>query len=292
MPNDSSFGIMLNTILDTKQAEQQLQKFTKNREVITKIKITNPDTGEIETALKKVTTLVDQYGKKVKETRVIDLNGKEKEKEIIGISDSFKTLNTQTTKYKDSIGGVVTEIKKFDEYGNSATTRIREYTNAQGYAVKETQQFNAVGEKVGETVKEMTKDLTKEESEVKKDTEAKRQNTKTTNEMSNANKNLGQSFADIVAKVSKFYLATLPVQTMQKTISEAVETVKEFDKAITEMGKVSDYSGERLRQYTRDLADMGTEVARTMTDMTEATTGWIKAGYSEEDASKLAKFSA
>lgn len=37
---------------------------------------------------------------------------------------------------------------------------------------------------------------------------------------------------------------------------------------------------------------MGTEVGRTMTQMTEATTGWLKAGYSEEDSAKLAKYSA
>ena len=264
MANQSSFGIMVDTVLNTKKAEQQIKNFTKDREIITKIKVTNPTSGEVETALKKVTTLVDQYGKKVKETSVIDLNGNKISSDVVSISDSFKTLNTQTNKYKDEMGAVVTEIKKFDQFGNSATTRIREYTDAQGYAVKETQQFNAVGEQVGETVKQMTRDLTKEESEVKKDTEAKKENSKATKEMSNSNKNLGQSFADIVAKVSKFYLATLPIQTMQRTISEAVETVKEFDKAITEMGKVSDYSGEKLKQYTRDLAEMGAETGRTL----------------------------
>ena len=292
MANQSSFGIMVDTVLNTKKAEQQIKNFTKDREIITKIKVTNPETGKLEDGFKKVTTLVDQYGKKVKEVRTIDLNGNVREKEITSISDSFKTLNTQTDKYKDEMGAVVTEIKKFDQFGNSATTKIREYTDAQGYAVKETQQFNAVGDQVGETVKQMTRDLTKEESEVKKDTEAKKENSKATKEMSNSNKNLGQSFADIVAKVSKFYLATLPIQTMQRTISEAVETVKEFDKAITEMGKVSDYSGKKLKQYTRDLAEMGAETGRTLTEVTDSTTGWLKAGYNEEDAARLAKYSA
>ena len=250
MTNQSSFGIMVDAVLNTKKAEQQIKNFTKDREIITKIKVTNPETGKLEDGFKKVTTLVDQYGRKIKEISIIDLNGNQISSDVVSISDSFKTLNTQTDKYKDKMGAVVTEIKKFDQFGNSATTRIREYTDAQGYAVKETQHLNAVGEQVGETVKQMTRDLTKEESEVKKNTKA--------------NKNLGQSFADIVTKVSKFYLATLPIQTMQRTISEAVETVKEFDKAITEMGKVSDYSGKKLKQYTRDLAEMGAETGRTL----------------------------
>ena len=250
--------------------------------------MTNPTSGEVETALKKVTTLVDQYGKKVKETSVIDLNGKKISSDVVSISDSFKTLNTQTNKYKDEMGAVVTEIKKFDQFGNSATTRIREYTDAQGYAVKETQQFNAVGEQVGETVKQMTRDLTKEESEVKKDTEAKKENSKATKEMSNSNKNLGQSFADIVAKVSKFYLATLPIQTMQRAISEAVETVKEFDNAMIEFRKVSDLSGESLQNYIDKLAKMGEITGSTMQSMVESSTEFKKSGFTDEDSAKLA----
>lgn len=288
MANQSSFGIMVDTVLNTKKAEQQIKNFTKDREIITKIKVTNPTSGEVETALKKVTTLVDQYGKKVKETSVIDLNGKKISSDVVSISDSFKTLNTQTDKYKDEMGAVVTEIKKFDQFGNSATTRIREYTDAQGYAVKETQQFNAIGEQVGETVKQMTRDLTKEESEVKKDTEAKKENSKATKEMSNSNKNLGQSFADIVAKVSKFYLATLPIQTMQKAITEAVKTLKEFDNAMIEFRKVSDLSGESLQNYIDKLAKMGEITGSTMQSMVEASTEFKKSGFTDEDSAKLA----
>ena len=186
------------------------------------------------------------------------------------------------------MGAVVTEIKKFDQFGNSATTKIKEYTDAQGYAVKETQQFNAVGDQVGETVKQMTRDLTKEESEVKKDTEAKKENSKATKEMSNSNKNLGQSFADIVAKVSKFYLATLPIQTMQRAISEAVETVKEFDNAMIEFRKVSDLSGESLQNYIDKLAKMGEITGSTMQSMVEASTEFKKSGFTDEDSAKLA----
>ena len=58
------------------------------------------------------------------------------------------------------------------------------------------------------------------------------------------------------------------------------------------MGKVATYSGEELRQYADDLVELGQDVARTKTEMVEAATGWIKAGYSEEDAAQLARFSA
>ena len=274
MTNQSSFGIMVDAVLNTKKAEQQIKNFTKDREIITKIKVTNPETGKLEDGFKKVTTLVDQYGRKIKEISIIDLNGNQISSDVVSISDSFKTLNTQTDKYKDKMGAVVTEIKKFDQFGNSATTRIREYTDAQGYAVKETQHLNAVGEQVGETVKQMTRDLTKEESEVKKNTKA--------------NKNLGQSFADIVAKVSKFYLATLPIQTMQRAISEAVETVKEFDNAMIEFRKVSDLSGESLQNYIDKLAKMGEITGSTMQSMVEASTEFKKSGFTDEDSAKLA----
>lgn len=82
------------------------------------------------------------------------------------------------------------------------------------------------------------------------------------------------------------------IQMLYRAITEAINVVKDFDAAITEMGKVTDYSGEKLRNYTKTLGDLGKEVARTRTEMTEAATGWLKAGYSEEDAALLSKYSA
>ena len=101
-------------------------------------------------------------------------------------------------------------------------------------------------------------------------------------------KSLGQSFGDIVTKVGKFYLATKPIQMMQKAFDEAIETVKEFDDTLVEFRKVSDLSGDSLTAYTQKLAEMGEVTGSTMTSMVAAATEFKKSGYSDEDAATLA----
>ena len=102
---------------------------------------------------------------------------------------------------------------------------------------------------------------------------------------------LGQSFADIVKKVGTFYLASVPIQMMQDAVLGAIDTIKEFDDALTEFKKVSDLSGESLDNYTKKLGELGAETARTRTEMVEASTSFLKSGYSEQDSAELAKVS-
>ena len=102
---------------------------------------------------------------------------------------------------------------------------------------------------------------------------------------------LGQSFADIVKKVGTFYLASVPIQMMQDAVLGAIDTIKEFDDALTEFKKVSDLSGESLDNYTKKLGELGTELGRTRTEMISSAQEFVKSGYSEEDSAKLARVS-
>lgn len=110
--------------------------------------------------------------------------------------------------------------------------------------------------------------------------------------MSNASKHtksLGTEFAETIGKVGKLYTATLPIQAMQSVILEAKDAVFEFDEAFTELSKVSDLNSNSLREYTEMLGEMGQEVGRTRTEMTQAATEFVKTGANEEDAAQLAK---
>lgn len=103
---------------------------------------------------------------------------------------------------------------------------------------------------------------------------------------------LGADFMSTFAKVAKFSAITSIIGLITRSFTEVINVVKDFDSAMTEMSKVSSYSGEQLRKYTQDLGTLGEEVGRTTTEITEMTTGWLKAGYSEDEASQLARYSA
>ena len=138
-------------------------------------------------------------------------------------------------------------------------------------------------------VKDLNKDLKNLDKNDKKATDSAKNLGNSLSQVDKNSKSLGQSFGDIVTKVGKFYLATKPIQMMQKAFDEAVETVKEFDDAITEFKKVSDLSGESLDDYTQKLGELGQTVARTRSEMVSSSTEFVKSGYSEEDAAQLAR---
>lgn len=170
-------------------------------------------------------------------------------------------ITTKTTEMYNGYKALVTTTKEYTSQGKFVNTVVREYTNNLGYAVKETNKFDESGKKVSGTITEMSKGLGKAK----------------------------QGFSDIINKVTKFYLATLPIQMVRKALSEAVTTVKEFDSAVNELQKVSSLSGTSLDAFTIKLEKLGTEIGRTTTEMIEMATNMKKAGFSEEDSAILAQ---
>ena len=100
---------------------------------------------------------------------------------------------------------------------------------------------------------------------------------------------LTSKFTEIIKKVTAFGLATSVIGLFTKSMYEALQVVKEFDSAMTEFKKVSDLSGEGLENYTEKLGELGAEIARTRTQMVEASTEFVKSGYTEEQSAQLAK---
>lgn len=68
----------------------------------------------------------------------------------------------------------------------------------------------------------------------------------------------------------------------------ATETMA-LDKALTEFKKVSDLNGDSLKNYTKQLGEMGKLTARTTTEMVEAATEFRKNSFNDEDSATLAQ---
>ena len=141
-------------------------------------------------------------------------------------------------------------------------------------------------------VKDLNKDLKDLDKNSKQATDSAKNLGNSLSQVDKNSKSLGQSFGDIVTKVGKFYLATKPIQMMQQAFDEAIETVKEFDDAMTDLRKVSDLEGQALGDYTKKLGELGETVARTRVEMTQNATIFKQAGYSDEDAATLARVAA
>lgn len=77
-----------------------------------------------------------------------------------------------------------------------------------------------------------------------------------------------------------------------EAISSMIGQVKELDSAVTEFKKVSDLSGDALDDYVSKLADAGSTVARTGSEMVSAATQFRKSGFTDQEAAQLATISS
>ena len=75
-------------------------------------------------------------------------------------------------------------------------------------------------------------------------------------------------------------------------ISSMAQQVKQLDSAVTEFKKVSDLSGTSLDNYVNSLANAGSTVARTTSQMVEAATIFRKSGFTDEESKSLATTAA
>lgn len=91
------------------------------------------------------------------------------------------------------------------------------------------------------------------------------------------------------ATLKSAVLFTAAYGALNAVVSNTAEAISSVDKALTEFRKVSELSGGSLDSYSKKLGNMGREVARTRAEMIEASTEFVKSGYSEADSAELAR---
>lgn len=233
--------------------------------------------------------------KKISQTATINVNAK-----LNG--ESFKNVNKVVETYSDNLGKTyqkTTLLNKNNEVLASSITKLSEkfkpFNDNVEKANNNLNNASNSADKASKSVKDVEKKLDKSATSAES---ANKSFNKTSNsvkkvgdnakEASIKAKTLGQSFVDIVKKVSTFYLATVPINLLRDAFTEAIEVVKEFDDTLVEFRKVSDLSGDSLTEYTKKLAEMGEVTGSTMTSMVAAATEFKKSGFSDEDAATLA----
>lgn len=214
------------------------------------------------------TETLDAEFKKISQTKSINVDVK-----IDG--QSFKNVNKVVETYSNNLGTTQQKIRILNQENEELYSKLNKITN-------KFKPFNQEVKKSSQNLSETAKTAKQASGSITNLGEA-------TSKAETQAKSLGQSFGDIVTKVGKFYLATKPIQMMQQAFDEAVETVKDFDDAMTDLRKVSDLDGEALTDYTIKLGELGEAVYRSRTEMTEAAVLFKQTGASDEDAAKLAQ---
>ena len=195
-------------------------------------------------------------------------------------TSSFKELSEGFTKVKEESEKVVVNGQKFTK----TMTTLKDETGSTTRVIK------TLTSETGETSSALLR-------ESKSADTAKQR----TNELGGALETTGKKaksagvgladFTGTMVKIAQFQLINQVLATFKGSVTEAIGVVKEFDDALTEFKKVSGLSGSSLDSYSKKLGELGTEVARTRSEMVSSATEMKKSGFSDEQSAELAKVS-
>lgn len=111
-----------------------------------------------------------------------------------------------------------------------------------------------------------------------------KQASKDTKELTGLSKILGDSLGNIVAKVVAWPVINGAVATMVRSFKDAVTTMKEVDSQLTNIQKVSDISGRKLKQLGDDAYDTASKYGVAAEEYLSSVYTFTKAGLSDNAA--------
>lgn len=104
-----------------------------------------------------------------------------------------------------------------------------------------------------------------------------------------------KNLLDVFEKLFGQHLSTMitmaALHKMQNALRAVYQNVVEIDTAVTELRKVSDYTGKSLEEYMGRAAEQAQKLGVSISDYVNSTADWKRLGYSDEDAENLATYS-
>lgn len=103
----------------------------------------------------------------------------------------------------------------------------------------------------------------------------------------------GISFGDKITRkvkdLASYFLTYVSFQDALQAIRKGYEFVKEIDKQMIELEKVSDMSDARLAKSFEKSTEAAKDLGSTIADVISATADWSRLGYNPDEAEKLAE---
>ena len=114
--------------------------------------------------------------------------------------------------------------------------------------------------------------------------------------LSGAGQSAGNSFMSgfgrAVKERAKYSIANFLIYGTQNAIKDMVANVRELDAAQTELKKVTDLSGKSLEKFTDQAYEVGSKVAKTGTEIVQASTEFAKMGKDTKTALQLSELAS
>lgn len=171
-------------------------------------------------------------------------------------------------KYIEEVGKSVVVDNKATESKTRLTTATKKQTDVLAQLNKLIQSNNAMNTKLGDITNKVNTAV---------------------NKQAKLGEKLHYSWKKAFTSFTMYMSVTTVFYTSIRTLQSMVQEVTDLDKALTELQKVTDLQGASLERLTEKAFRAGEGLAKTGTEVIQATTEFAKAGYNEEDAMTLGK---
>lgn len=106
----------------------------------------------------------------------------------------------------------------------------------------------------------------------------------------NNNKKVSE-FGDTVKKVFNYILVYRGFQMLSQGIQQAIDTMKDLDKAFTDIQMVTGDSDEQTAQLAKDYNGLAREMGATTQEVAEGASEWLRQGKTAEETTELLRSS-
>ena len=107
-----------------------------------------------------------------------------------------------------------------------------------------------------------------------------------------AGNSYGTGFARALKERFKYSIANALIYGTQNAVKDMVNNVRELDAAQTELRKVTNLSGKSLKDFTNEAYQVGNRVAKTGTEIVQASTEFAKMGKDTKTSLQLSELAS
>lgn len=198
------------------------------------------------------------------------------------IEASFNSYNKGGVGYLEMQGNVRKAVKDYIEANAEIAKQEKAYEDYKSEEkqsedlVKEVKELNAAADKILDEISNQ-KDIQKEEeiNRDKKEAPIKIEEKKTTNGLN--------------AAIKKFAVYGVALKAIKAALREAVNTVKELDKSLTEQAMVTGLTRKQTYELIGSYQDLALETGATTKEIAEVSTEYMKQGKTVAEAQVLTK---
>lgn len=101
----------------------------------------------------------------------------------------------------------------------------------------------------------------------------------------------GKQFGETLKNFAKFTVYYMALQKMKQLVNEMLDTMKELDKAFTDIQMVTEGTDEETAQLADDYNKLAREMGATTQQVAEGASEWLRQGKTAEETTELLKAS-